>query len=74
MILNQSGFDGPNIATTFRSALEGQSTSCAYVDLSNAYVDLTTAEGGDSIDINSSEDTTPEDENKDSSLNEPYPQ
>jgi len=49
----------PNTATTFSSALEGQSTSCAYVDLSSAYADLTTAEGGDSIDINSSEDTRP---------------
>jgi len=59
----------PNTATTFSSALEGQSTSCAYVDLSSAYVDLTTVEGGDNIVISSSEDTRPEDENKDSSLN-----
>jgi len=60
----------PNTAATSSSALEGRSTtSCAYVDLSSAYVDLTTAEGGDSIDVNSSEDTRPEDENKDSGLN-----
>jgi len=41
----------------------------ALVDLSSVNVDLTTAEGGDSIDMNGREDTRPEDENKDSSLN-----